>query len=138
MRLHLKAIVLDNAPLKIISLILGFTLWYIFSQEQTINLWLDVPISFYNISEQMTIHCPETITINIAGKRIDLRHLNRQHMATHINAQNLPQGRSNITITPDLLFLPNPVKLLHYKPSNITVELTEKNNPSNHPTEPRN
>ena len=135
MRLHLKAIVLDNAPLKIISLILGFTLWYIFSQGQTINVWLDVPISFYNVPEQMTIHCHETIAINIAGKRIDLIHLNRQHMAIHINTQCLPQGINNITITPDLLFLPNSVRLLHYNPSNITVKLTKKNNPSNQPTE---
>ncbi len=138
MRLHLKTIVLDNAPLKIISLTLGFTLWYIFSQGQTINIWLDVPISFYNVPEHMVIHCHETIAINIAGKRVDLLHLNRQHMATHINAQNLPQGISNITITPDLLFLPNSVKLLHYNPSNITVELTANNNTSNQQTEPRN
>ena len=138
MRLHLKTIILDNAPLKIISLILGFTLWYIFSQGQTISVWLDVPISFYDIPEHMIIHCPETIAINITGKRVDLLHLSRQHMATHINAQNLPQGISNITITPNLLFLPNSVKLLHYNPSNITVKLTKKNNSSDQPTKQRN
>lgn len=126
MKLQTSTIILSNMPLKIISGILGFAFWYIFSQGQTISIWLDVPICFHDVPEYITIHCPETITINIAGKRTDLYALDCKHLAVHLNSQHLSPGKKLLTITSHSLFLPETINLLHYKPSNVLIEITEQ------------
>src|SRR3990172_9535257 len=96
-----------NAPLKVISLILGYTFWYIFGNSHTCTAWITVPLCFYNVPTAQTVRAPETISVKIAGKRADLRALDPEQLAIHINAQELQQGRNLITITNDALFLPN-------------------------------
>ncbi len=115
-----------NAPLKVISLLLGYTFWYIFGSSHTANAWITVPLCFYNVSEKTIIKAPETISLKVAGKRVDLRSLDPQQLAIHVNASKLSPGRNLLTLTDDTLFLPASIKLVHYNPSNPTVELYEE------------
>jgi len=117
----------SNAPLKVISLILGYTFWYIFGNSHISTAWINVPLCFYNVANTQTVHAPEKISVKIAGKRSDLRALDAEQLAIHINAQNLQNGRNLITITDEALFLPNSIKLVHYTPSNPTVEILTLN-----------
>ena len=126
MALLTKKTVWRNAPLKIISLLLGYTFWYIFGNSHTANAWITAPLCFYNVSEKTIIKAPETISLKVAGKRSDLRALDPEQFAIHVNASQLNLGRNLITITDDTLFLPVSIKLVHYTPSNPTVELYEK------------
>lgn len=121
---QLKTIIFGNAPLKIISLILGCMFWYMLSQGQTINVWLNVPVSFHNVPADLNIQSPETVAINIAGKRTDMYSLDKEQLAIHVDAHTLQQGDNLLTITPDALFLPDSITMVHYKPSNVVVELT--------------
>jgi hypothetical protein len=117
----------SNAPLKVISLILGYTFWYIFGNSHTSTAWVTVPLCFYNVATTQTVHAPETISLKIAGKRSDLRALDPEQLAIHINAEQLHSGRNLITLTDEALFLPNSIKLVHYTPSNPTVEILPLN-----------
>jgi len=121
-----KKILFGNAPLKAIALILGYSFWYILSNGQTISVWLEVPLSFYAVPEHLILHAPDTIAINIAGKRTDLYNLDQNQLAVHIDANRLLIGSNNLSITAETLFLPETIKLLHYKPSNIFIEAKEK------------
>ncbi len=116
-----------NVPLKVISLMLGYTFWYIFGNSHTSTAWITVPLCFYNVPTAQTIRAPETISVKIAGKRSDLRSLDSAQLAIHINAEKLDPGRTVLTITNDALFLPNSIKLVHYTPSNPMVEILPLN-----------
>ncbi len=118
-----KKIVWRNAPLKVISLMLGYTFWYIFGNSHSSTAWITVPICFYNVAENSVIKGPETISLKITGKRSDLRSLDPEQLAIHINATQLIPGKNSLSITHNELFLPDSIKLVHYSPSNPTIEL---------------
>lgn len=117
----LNNLLLANVPLKLISLLLGYAFWYIFSSAHTMSIWLTIPVCFYAMPEQMKITGPEQITLKIAGKREYLRSLDLKSLAAHINAQQLSVGLQKITINEDMLFLPDTIKLVHCYPITIDV-----------------
>ncbi len=112
-----------NIPLKIISLLLGYTFWYIFGSSHISTAWITIPLCFYNVPKQNSIKAPESLSVKIAGKRTELRSLDIQELAIHIDAAHLREGKNILAITPDTIFLPDSIKVIHYSPSNPMVEL---------------
>lgn len=109
-------------PLVIISLILGYSFWYIASYDQTVMLQLNVPLCFAGATDY-TLHAPEKINITIKGKRADIYALDPQSLAAHININKLLPGKHGILLTEQHLFLPKNITLVHYKPSNLSVTI---------------
>lgn len=129
MNIHnLKKLFLSNAPLLIISLILGYSFWYIASYDQTILLDLNVPLCFVGSLDNYHLHAPENIGITIKGKRADIYALEKEALAAHINISKLLPGKHGIQLTEQHLFLPKNIALVHYKPSNLTVTISEHSN----------
>ena len=125
-KILLKKILYSNAPLKAVALILGYSFWHILGHGHTINIWLEMPLSFYEIPQHLTFHAPDTVTINLSGKRSDLYNLDKNKLAVHINAHKLLPGYNNLSITTETLFLPDTIKLIDYKLTNILIEVQEK------------
>ncbi len=123
MALPAKRHIWNNIPLKVISLTLGYTFWYIFSSSHVGSLWVTVPLTFYNIPTTHSIVGPETVTVRIAGKRSEIRTLDFENIAIYVDAQSLKKGRNCLAITEEQLFLPSSIKLVHYCPSNPIIEL---------------
>jgi hypothetical protein len=71
----------------------------------------------------MMVKAPETVTLKIMGKRSALCALDVDQLAIHINAARLNNGTNPVAITEQSLFLPESIKLVHYSPSNMTIEL---------------
>ena len=115
-----------TVPLKIISIILGYSFWYILSSSHTSTAWINIPLYFYNVPTEKSVNAPEVLSVKISGKRDELRMLDLQELAIHVNAAQLHDGKNLLTITPDTIFLPERIKLVHYSPSNPTVELVQK------------
>ena len=122
-----KKIVWHNAPLKVISFILGYTFWYIFSNAHMTTSWITIPLYFYNIPSHKKIIAPENLLVKVAGKRSELRCLDIKNFAAHIDAQKFLDGPNRITISDENLFLPENIKLIHYCPSNLSAELEQSN-----------
>ena len=129
-RHNLKKIIFGNVSLKIISLILGYSFWHAMSYNHNVNLWLAVPLCFHDVPENLEMQSPETIKINITGKRTDIYALDQKNLAVHIDGHYLQPGKNHLTITGETLFLPNTIKVIHYKPSNVTIDVHIKNSPS--------
>jgi hypothetical protein len=126
----LNNLLLSNAPLKIISLILGYTFWYIFSSAHTMSMWLTIPVCFYAMQEHTTISGPEHVLIKIAGNREYIRALDIQNLAAHVNAKELSPGVHTIMVQDMALLLPNTIKLVHCNPIHIEVSQTENVQPT--------
>ncbi len=125
MTLPTKKTLWRNTSLKLTAFIFGYTVWYIFGQSHMSSAWITVPLCFYNIPAQTTIKGPETIAVKIVGKRSALRNLALDMLAIHINAEQLVPGPNNISLTSESIFLPESIKLVHYSPSNPTVEVVQ-------------
>jgi len=121
-----KKILSTNAPLKVFSMILGYLVWSVFSSGNTTTITQEVPLCFYNASEKCIVNAPETLTVTLAGKRADLHSIDYDALAIHLNAHNLEPGINPIQLNKDTLFLPDTIKLVHYTPIPLVVEMTKK------------
>lgn len=104
----------------IIATILGFFLWYQIAKKHHKIVTISIPICFYNATT--SIASPETINACIQGTHYDI-YLLKKNSAVHIDAQHLTTGTHDIAISPENLFLPHSVKLLHLVPSIITIQI---------------
>src|SRR5438477_8988894 len=107
---RIKSQILSKTLLQIISLILGYSLWSIAIRQQIVQIWLEIPLSFYNTPKDLILNAPENIMITIEGKRTDLYLLDTSKLAAHCDAQSLSLGQQVVFITQQNLFLPNSIK----------------------------
>lgn len=118
----------NNAQIKIISLILGYSFWHAISQSHATKIWLEAPICFYNIKENTKISCKEKIYIQLFAKRADLYTINKETIAFHIDATNLQDKNTMIKLEPEQLLLPESIKMVRCNPAIIAVSV-EKEKP---------
>lgn len=124
----IKNLILSNAPLKVASCIIGYTFWFIFGHSQTIKTELSVPLCFYGTDQTMQIQAPESIRIELLGKRAVMQTVDLSNIAIHIDARDLAEGSQPIEITQEKMFLPESIKLIHYSPAQIMVTANKQQN----------
>jgi len=122
----IKNLLLKNIPIKITSLFLGYIFWCMLSASHMGSYWLTVPLCFYNIPHDSHIDAPEAIAVNIQGRRTDLWNLDTTTLAAHIDANTLSTGKQSYHPNTNNLLLPETIRLVHYKPSNIVVNYVKK------------
>lgn len=124
--LPLKNILFNNAPLKTISLFLGYSFWHVASINQIIKISTTVPLYFSSTPDNITVKAPETITITLQGKRSDLYGLEKESLAAHVNISKLLPGKHGIILKEHHLFLPQTIALSDYEPSNLSCTIINK------------
>jgi hypothetical protein len=112
----------------IISLVLGYSFWYIASYDQIVTLQINVPLCFAGTIDNYTLQAPEKIDVTLKGKRADIYALDKEALAAHINTSKLLPGKHGILLTEQHLFLPKNVALVQYKPNNLTITVSEIKN----------
>lgn len=126
MKLSIKNLLETNLSLKIVSLLFGVSFWAIFTTWHNSSLTTQVPICFYGSNEKRIVDSPETVTVELSGKRSDLLNLDLENLAVHVNSDELIAGENLIELSHEKLFLPCGVKLVHYFPSNPIITITDK------------
>lgn len=116
-----KTIIANNLTLKVISLIMGYTFWFVWSETQTTKVTLDVPLCVYNVPETAQINAPETISVALAGTLQELNNLDLHNLAIHIDGTTLHEGNNQCLLKNEQLFVPDNIKMVHYAPSNILI-----------------
>ncbi len=125
MYLIIKKALANNIALKVASAILGYALWSIMSQQQTVTITHEAHLCFYNLPPTYHINAPETVAISLQGKRKHLDQLDSSRLAIHINGQELHVGEQPLIMNEKKLFLPEIIKLVHYCPTVITIDTAE-------------
>lgn len=116
-----QKIILNSLILKILSFIIGYSIWSIMNQSHITTFQLKIPFVFYNVPQRSTIIAPEHIFIQLQGTKKILRTLATALPAAHIDAQTLKPGDNLITLSKSTLFLPDHVQLVHTTPCPIVV-----------------
>lgn len=102
---RIKEAVRSTMFLKAMALIIGFLFWNIISESFTASRWFTVPVCFYNLSDR-NIEAPETVMVELHGKRAHIRAIDSSKLAAHIDASMLDAGPHQIIVTRDTLLLP--------------------------------
>lgn len=125
MRNQLKKIRSNNLLIKVLSFIFGYCVWSMFSARNVSTMELEVPLCFFNKPTSLQLQAPETITVQLSGKRSTLRALDRNTLAIHIDASRLHEGANPLVLENETLFLPSTIKLIHYIPANLVIHAQE-------------
>jgi hypothetical protein len=110
--------------IKISALCMGYSLWFYTGQLYSSSQWIQVPLCFYNIPEHTRIQAPETVWVELTGKRMHVRTLDINTLAIHVNAQAYTPGKQAYNVTAQDLFLPASIAITACKPAVITITLT--------------
>jgi hypothetical protein len=108
------------------SLFFGYTFWTMISQTLPVTISLSVPLSFYNVADNIQVNAPETIVITLRGKRAPLNHLDYGAIAFHVDGTTLQEGKNYILLKAEQLFLPESINLLDYNPSPLVIDMHQK------------
>ena len=127
MKFNLKNNLKNNATLKVVSFIIGYNVWNILSASHTHTLSIEAPVCFYHESAAHTIDAPESITLELQGKKNVLQSINKKTLALHIDASQLHHGPNPLLVNHATLFLPETINVVHYSPANIVINVKEKN-----------
>ena len=128
MNVKVKSALTSTIFLKAVSVVIGFMFWSIVSDSFTSYKWVTVPIAFYNKKDQ-NIVSPNTIKVELKGRKIHLKNIDKSALSLHIDAQTLKPGPNCIEVTPDLLFLPSTVAIGETVPHNITIHVEQGTKP---------
>jgi len=126
MKTLLKRALLNNVPIKLFSLILGYGLWSIISQSHVDDRWVDIPVYFCQTAENLHVKAPETVKINISGKRSDLRNLDRNDVAVHIDTRTLAAGKNTVALSDRHLIIPENVQVTGVAPTHVDVNVKKE------------
>lgn len=122
MVLKLKTLFARNVPIKLISGIIAYGLWYILGPMCQTTRLLPVQLYFYNTPEQALLVGPETVTVMLHGPRDQLSTLNQSNIAAHVDASMFhPNKEYILQIDEKKLFLPDDIKLISCCPSPVIV-----------------
>jgi hypothetical protein len=120
---------MKTITLKILALLFGCSLWYIFSQSRTDTVSLTIPLCFYNTEKTTHLDAPEKIHVTLCGMRSELVSVCLEELVAHVDARTLNTKSSHIVIESHNLFLPASIKLVHYSPAPIPVHVELQDNP---------
>lgn len=127
MALQLKQILTSKAPIKVVSLILGYSLWTILSQSQHTTMWTEVPVCFYQKTDGHCVTAPESIKVALRAKKSHLQTIDFNTLAVHVNASKLKEGDNQLLLNGSHLLLPDAIKLVHYNPANFLITVGKQN-----------
>ena len=124
--LPFKRILLSNTVLKIVSIIVGYSFWYIMSSNNNVTIETTVPLSFTYDTTEYSVDAPENITITLQGKRLDIYNIEISTCAAHIDITHHTPGKYAVMLKEKHLFLPSSITLLHYNPSPLFIDICKK------------
>lgn len=122
----IKALLLHHNFIKIISCIIGYTLWAFLANYQTITICQFVPVCFYQIPEQFDLAAPDSIKLSLSGQRKDIYLFDLNNSAIHIDASQYQEGKHQMLLTREHLFLPDKIFLQRLEPSHLSFEVIKK------------
>ena len=127
MKSLIKKIFKTRLLLKVLAIIYAYLLWVIISQSLTSSIKINIPIVLYNEPKNINIKSTDSIDLYIKGKRHDIRNFLSQSPTVTIDAEKFSnEGNHKYPILQEHIFLPEEIKLLNYKPSQLDVYVIQK------------
>lgn len=112
-----------KSSLKIISVIISYSLWLLTSRNNIITKIINTPLYFYNTNNSLNIIAPQKIKIKLIGLKKDISSLNTKELSTFIDAKNFTYGTYPLIIDYNNLFLPSNIKVETLEPLNTFIKI---------------
>jgi YbbR domain-containing protein len=116
---------LDNLGLKLVSLVLGFSLWYIVAGGQGAEITLPIPLEYRNVPEGMEVieESAQQVDIRFRGSSEILRRLSPQEIQAGVDLSGALPGEQNFYLSPENIVVPFGVRVLRVTPAAVQLQL---------------
>ncbi|HUJ14721.1 MAG TPA: CdaR family protein [Thermoanaerobaculia bacterium] len=120
----------SNAGLKLLALLLAFTLWFVVSaprRESVIERAYAVPLTLVGMPRDLVITTPvpDSVSVRLRGRTSDLRSLSSSNLEVPLDLRTLVPGTIAITIRPQAINVPPGVEVVSLDPANVTFRAEE-------------
>ena len=114
----------SNLPLKLLSLFLAFTVWFVVSAPRRENVSeraFAVPLSLVGMPRDLVITTPvpDTVSVRLRGRVSDLRALSSQNLEVPLDLKTVVAGDITITIRPQSINAPPTVEVESIDPNKV-------------------
>lgn len=125
--MRLKALFLENLPLKIASLLFATLLWFFVVSGGKTEKNVSTPLEFKNIppSLQLVGELPKSIDVWVQGHEGTLKRLKGDEVKTSIDLSGGKEGDSTFYLNPQDVKAPFNIKVTKVSPSSIRLRLEQ-------------
>jgi YbbR domain-containing protein len=119
-----------NLPLKVLSLFLAFTVWFVVSaprREGVSERAFAVPLSLVGMPRDLAITTPvpDTVSVRLRGRNSDLRSLSSQNLEVPLDLHTVVAGDITITIRPQSINVPPTVEVVSIDPNRVRFRVEQ-------------
>jgi YbbR domain-containing protein len=109
--------------LKLLSLIIGASLWYFVVGEDRVDLVVTIPLELRNLPADLVIanQYKKEIEVAVSGPRRLIQEMRRQNISLPINLEKATPGALVIKNEPESIALPRGIAVQRVQPANITL-----------------
>lgn len=120
----------SNWPLKILSVFLALTLWFVVSaprRESVYERAYAVPLTLVGMPRDLVITTPvpDTVSVRLRGRASDLRSLSSSNLEVPLDLRTVVPGDITITIRPQAVNVPQNVEVVSLDPSRVRFRVEE-------------
>lgn len=121
----MRAFFADNLLLKLISLILGGSLWYAVAQEQGAEFAFSIPIELRDVPDGLEVveESVHQVDIRLRGPSEVLRALSPQDLSVAVDLSFAEPGTHVAYLTPDDVAVPFGARVFRVTPAILEIEL---------------
>lgn len=113
----------NNWQYRVLALILALTCWYVVSGQEKVETWLEVPLEFVNLPQQMEITSGlvSKLQVRIRGTSNQVRSLNTGRLAYKLDLAKLQVGRNVIPLVPENMAITSAVEVVEINPTRLEL-----------------
>ena len=120
----------SNWPLKILSVFLALTLWFVVSAPRRESIYeraYAVPLTLVGMPRDyvITTPVPDTVSVRLRGRASDLRSLSSSNLEVPLDLRTVVAGDITITIRPQAVNVPQNVEVVSLDPSRVRFRVEE-------------
>jgi YbbR domain-containing protein len=123
---------LDSLGLKLFSVVMGFSLWYIVAGGEGTEMVVPVALEFRNVPEGMEVleESVQQVDIRLRGSSEILRRVPPQDIQARVDLSGAQLGEQSFFLNPENVAVPFGVRVLRVTPSTVNLKLdrTERHN----------
>ena len=119
----MRSRLLDNLGLKVVSLVLAFSLWYIVAGERGTEIVLSIPLEFRNLPEGLEVieESAQQVDVRLRGSSEFLRALSPQEVQAAMDLSEVDPGQNTVYLSPSQVDTPYGVRVMRVTPASVNL-----------------
>lgn len=113
----------NNWQYRLLALLMAIACWYVVSGQEKVETWLEVPLEFVNLPQQMelTSGFASKIQVRIRGTSNQVRSLNTSRLAYKLDLGNIQVGKNVIALVPENMTITSAIEVVEISPAKIEL-----------------